>query len=471
MIKCGAAKGIPDRSNYGELDKLTPGELLDLVVQEHDARVRGKHYDLRFGDKDRGLFSFATQYDPLTSANEGYKTTLYQQPLHEYDYKDFEGEIPEGYGAGTVKKHLEDKILIGHKSPRAMSLVTAGKYPQRYALVNTGKDREPILTRMNMPEVHKAQKAKYVNISPEEIEAKIQDLKDAVVQAKIDGALHFLQMTNGKPEILSHRTSRVTGKPIVHTERVFGGIPHLDLPDEFKDAVLKAEIYAEREGKALHPTELNSLLNSSLAKSLQRQREEGINLRIAPFDIEGRDEPYSQRYARMQRFVDALPPELKDKFVLPKNYTDKEEILELIRQIREGEHPLTDEGIVIHPESGPPMRMKNVEEQDVYVRDVFPGQGKFEGHPGGFQYSLTPDGPIVGKVGTGFDDELRKSLKDYIGRVARVKSRGSHESGALRDPRLMAFHESYPHKQASEIGPSMLFFSKRDFYKEFKETV
>ena len=101
----------------------------------------------------------------------------------------------------------------------------------------------------------------------------------------------------------------------------------------------------------------------------------------------------------------------------------------------------------MRPAEGKPMKAKLMEEEEVYIRRIFPGEGKYAGNAaGGFEYSLTPDGKIVGKVGTGFSDEMRRMLWDrqneMIGRVARIKYQGKpFESGARRMPVFIALHE------------------------------
>jgi hypothetical protein len=57
---------------------------------------------------------------------------------------------------------------------------------------------------------------------------------------------------------------------------------------------------------------------------------------------------------------------------------------------------------------------------------------------------LTPEGKIVGTMGTGFSQNLRKKmLQDpdrYVGRVARAKAEAQFPSGALRVPAFKGWH-------------------------------
>jgi len=139
----------------------------------------------------------------------------------------------------------------------------------------------------------------------------------------------------------------------------------------------------------------------------------------------------------------------QDQFHLPEEATTPEDARALWQRISSGEHPLTEEGMVFHPPLGNPSKVKLMDENDVWLTGVFPGEGKYQGHSaGGFTYATAPGGATVGKVGTGLSDEFRRSLweqpQNYVGRAARVRSQEQHPSGAHRVPSFLALHEDYP---------------------------
>jgi bifunctional non-homologous end joining protein LigD len=446
-----SAPGIPDRSEYGDvLANLKPKEWVELFIQSHEALKAGPHYDIRIGSKDTGLFSWASRKG-LPEPGESKPRQLVQQPLHEYSYGKFEGEIPKGeYGAGRVKLVKYTPILITKITPTSLSFTIGdGKYIERFVLFKSNKDPKIwYLLNTTPTEVVKFEKPKFINVDADQAEDLIKKLSDeATAQAKIDGALNLIQLLKDKLEVISYRISKLN-RPIVHTERIFGYRPSAG---KFDDTLLLGEVYGvDEHGRAIPPQVLSGILNSSLYKSRVDIENKKYKMKVYLFDIlkfygkDLSDLPYEKRYELLKQIQKSLGME---EFEVPEQVKGRENIKKLLEQISKGKHPLTEEGIIIRdPKTGKQYKVKLTKEYDVYIREIFRGEGKYRNAAGGFYYSLTPDGPIVGKVGTGFDDDFRifmwENKDDLIGRVARVKAYGQYPSGALRAPVFIALHES-----------------------------
>jgi hypothetical protein len=454
MARPTRAMGIPDRGDFGDPAGVVPGEVLDYFIQHHDARRAGPHYDLRAGDRDRGLYSWATKKELPKPGDR--PIALYPQPVHAYDYGGFSGQIGHGYGTGTVELRKKGKLLITGTTPNAIHFSTAGPGTQvkRYAMVKprSEHDKSWLLVRAHDPERPAFEKEHYKTLDPDTAEGLLEHLQDnASVSAKVDGALALIRIAKHRAELVSHRVSKRTGGAIPYTEKFFGQIPRFDYPKKFENALLTGELFGQRDDKAIPVQELGGILNAGVARSLEKQRDQGVDLKSLLFGVkELGGKPVSLPYSEQRKLIEELLPHLpKDKFLLPENARTSEAALALFNRVREGEHPLTQEGIVIQPEEGRPIKSKFRPEQDVYIRGFTPGLGKFKDRGiGAIQYATEPEGPVVGQMGTGLSDEMRRELmlhpELYLNRIARATSHGAFPSGALRVPVFLGLHEDYP---------------------------
>jgi len=482
------AKGIPDRGYYGNLGDYQEGQLLDFVIQRHLARRAGPHFDVRFGDP-KGLHSWVTRKGPLPGPKG--KLMLVQQPMHSHKYKDFEGTIPSGYGAGRVKSHRKGQILVTKASPNSIHFTTADqRYPERFVLFRPptwgkGEHRNWLLMNTTPTGNVPYAKVRYKKIPAEKVEGYIAKMQQGdSVEAKVDGASSLLSLLKDGVELTSYRQSKTTKRPIVHTERFFDGAGKMPIPKDLVGSVLKGELYGQRGGakgnkgdqeivnalgggsQVIPPQELGGILNATLAKAIAKKKEKGIQLKSMLYDIQQLGKkpidwhktPRAERRKMMERVMQHLP---KDKFHLSEEATTPEAATKMWKQVQEGTHPLTDEGVVMWPHEGPPMKSKLTEDTDVHITGTFPGEGKYKDQGiGGFTYALEAGGPTVGRVGTGLSDEFRREAyaepTGYTGRVARIRSQQQLPSGAYRAPAFIALHEDYPlAKTGSVLAPEL----------------
>ena len=81
VAKTAAIRGLPDREDFGDFDKITPG-IMDMFVQRHKAQRAGEHFDYRFGTPETGLYSWSMK--PPRLPQPGEKRFVRQQPIHSH---------------------------------------------------------------------------------------------------------------------------------------------------------------------------------------------------------------------------------------------------------------------------------------------------------------------------------------------------------------------------------------------------
>lgn len=451
--KQASAVGIPDRTDYGDVTSIPLNKKLKFVVQKHYAKRSGPHFDVRLGDTE--LHSWATRKG---LPKPGEKHLFIHQPIHSMDYGEFEGKILHGYGAGRVHTHESGSAIVTKATPDKISFTLLHrKFPEQFSLLKTeDKNWLAINTTPTSPEKFLPNSEAFQKLKMKAVKNPNLDklVNTHLISAKLSGASNLFKLRRDGVDVVSYRVSK-TGRPLIHTLKLMGlDKQKIKIPKDLVGTVLRGEVYGEQGGKAIGEQVLGGLLNSSIEKSLDKQKAENIDLKAAIFDIVGFKGKPMDRVAKIKDILHYLP---SNKFVQPEYAEGREKALKLIHQIARGRHNLTNEGVVAWPlAGGEPIKVKNYEETDVYVRGFSEGEGKYKGRGiGAIKYSLTPKGKIVGEVASGLTDETREELyknpKDYIGRVANIKYRAQTRTGAYFQPSFIAFHESPRSKTAGVI--------------------
>lgn len=453
------APGIPKQKLVSKLPSIrrdTQNRWV-MAVQEHEATRAGRHFDLRLVDPDAAkAHSWAIPKAKLPKPGE--RQLAIQTFTHTPEYALHFGEkkpevIGKGYGKGRVRMALKEPVdIVEANNDRVRFNVYQGKNNEEFVLRRT-KDNKWLLQNVtitkdkaNVPQ----SKPKYKEMSPDAVDVTDDS---QVMMAKVDGAHNTFRLDAGQPvRIFSHRpTERDTGV-IEHTHRFLPGV-HQHVPKHLDGLVLRGELFASdpQSGRARAATETGAVLNSGIWKS--RERQAHTPLRAVIFDVArraGKDVegiPYKEKLKILQRVNKAIPA-----LELPPMAKTTRDKVDLLNRIRTGQEPITSEGVVMWPlGGGPPVKAKFRPDHDVYVREVFPETGKREGLAGGFRFSWTPKGKVVGHVGTGLDHALKRDMLEnpdkYVGRVARVRALGVYpdktnakKPGALRAPSFQDWH-------------------------------
>lgn len=456
------APGIPDRNNLVPLPDVKKPLTWKMSLQEHHADRAGHHYDLRLIDPDTGhAHSWAL---PAAHMPEpGQSVLALQQPTHTSEYalnfgKDKEQAITEGYGKGRVKIKALDEIELYHSKPEAEGTrvrfnIYKSTGPEEYAIVNTGPGKDRLVNKTyhkgRLEHLNLGEKPKTKELGLESIDF---NNNDEVMMPKYDGAHTLLDLgAEGKiPRLFSYRTpKRHTAGVIEHTHKV-PSLLEMRVPKDLKGTLLRTEtIGVDHKGKAIPAKDIAGMLNATVPNSRSRQTELGATLRPIILDVErykGKSVqhlPFRERYDLAKSIGQQMNLQVTDAAYDAKT---KHKLLTLIGK---GKHLLTTEGVVLRPlhVTGSPTKAKFRPDHDVHVREIFGATNK-DGMPldraGGFRYSHTAKGPIVGSVGTGFDHALLKDMlsnpRNYTGRVAKVQAEQKYESGALGKASFIEWH-------------------------------
>jgi hypothetical protein len=441
------APGIKQKGLMHEIREVEKPEFWEYVLQKHLAKKRGKHYDLRLGDPETGHgHSFAL---PGKLPKPGEYIDIPRTETHSLDYFDYEGKIPQGYGAGTVSTEDRGKVEIYKTSPGRISFLKhKGSDTERFTLVG-----DPDSSKWRLLN-HTPTRKKY-NLPTKKIPVK--EMKKPVwgegytMTPKLSGAHSVVDLPgSGKlVNVYSYRVSKKhPGLPIDHTFK-FKDYYKNRVPAGLGGTRIRGEIVGYKpsgEIKLIAEQELGGILNSSPLKSRQKQKDLNAKLMIYLYNIDkyrGRDvsNKSPEEKDRLLKEVASKLPKNTFKLVVPVKDSIKQG--ELYRAIKEKQHHLTDEGVVIRDETtGKLWKLKNRPDFDVYVRDIYQAKdvrGNLKNEAGGFKYSYSPNGEIIGNVGTGLKNyerlDMWQSPEKYIGRVAKVTSaKKTKATGALSQP-------------------------------------
>lgn len=427
--------GLPDLRNYGNLSLLKPQQKYILLRQLHDAVRAGRHTDVRIGAPQLGLFSWAAPKDLPTGPQ---KRLLIAQPLHTYDYKNFEGPITSKYGMGTVKKLEQSPIIILQNTGDKIKFTRADKRNAPiYTMVKTQNNNwiTSVQTDQNVPPVIKSySKQHFKSISLEEA-ADMLD-RGAKAYPKIDGTGATGIVRRHGIDVYGIRKDK-DGNLIRYTDHI-GGLRNMDIPKQLVGKTFRAQVSGTQNNKPIQPNTLAGLLNATLQHNIEARKKKNISLYLTVLAMLGQKDNYDKGP------VNQLVRRLKSQKVrgLPQIST-KEELARQLALMRQGKHPLTQQGVVVQAPGNRPMKAKLLKDYDVQIKDIFPAQVTTSTpRAGGFTYTLPGQDKELGRVGTGFNHEtlvdMMNNPQKYKGKLARITAMSQYPSGAYRMPVFQA---------------------------------
>ena len=451
------APGIPADRKIQTLPTVKKPQEWTMSLQRHHAERAGEHLDLRLVDHRSGqAHSWAL---PGGRLPEPAKSVLaVQQPTHTQQYAMEFGlkktqKIRAGYGKGTVKIEDQRPVDVYHSKPeeegtRLRFNMYKGTHPEEYALVRTSSGQD-ILVNKTLSKSRLEHLSLGTKPVTKELTADKLDLEnsDEVMMPKLDGAHTLIDMKQPEriPRLFSYRQGKRSSTGVIEHTHKAPSLLTQRVPKELKGTVLRAETIAvTRAGKALPAKDLAGMLNASVSNSREKQKELNVTVKPIAFDIwkyKGKDVsalPFSERYKLLQEVRDKTDIEIVDVA------TTTGAKQKLLAKIKDGRHPLTNEGVIVRSNSasGKATKFKFRPDYDVYVRKIFPIQNK--NRAGGFEYSWTPKGKVTGRVGTGFShamaEDMLKNPERYVGRAAKVQAETKFQSGKLSKPAFQEWH-------------------------------
>jgi superfamily II DNA or RNA helicase len=456
------APGIPEMK-ISELPTVKKPEVWEFSAHPH-ATIRAKgrqHIDLRLGNPSTGIaHSFVLPKARVPDPGE--MVQVIPTVDHTVPYMDFVGDLPPGYGHGTVTKGRRTKAEVYHADPgdEAGTKLRFNLYdeasPEEFSVRKDGQGRfflhNKTQTRERRPDLP-ASKPSYREIQVGDVNPEDPN---QILMPKLDGAHAIIDLKAGRsPRVYSYREAKRAPTGLIEHTHKMPGLLEKKVPKSLDGTALRAEVLAVgKDGKALPAQLIGGLLNSGVWKSRAAQEEAGVRLKVFPFSVvrhKGRDmenAPFSEKLKVLREAERSL----RDVEV-PEIAEYPEDKANLIASIADGSHPLTEEGVVaVDKTQHRYTKAKFTPDFDVYVRKVHPAISGKTGEPhdraGAISYSWTPDGPIVGQLGgfkhTEAKDMLENSDK-YVGRAAKVKAMKVFTDkdgtpGALFQPRFKEWH-------------------------------
>ncbi len=464
FYKLGAAKalkefapGIPTARNIDLLPTVGKPQTWTLAIQRHLADRAGEHLDLRLIDPATGkAHSWALPKARLPEP--GQSVLAVQQPTHTEDYARNFGlrkpqKITSGYGKGTVSiEHLSDADVF-HSKPetegtRVRFNIYKGTHPEEYAIVRTSSGADLLvnktLNRARLSHLPLGSKPKLREKAHTALD--VNDTSE-IMMPKLDGAhtLIDLAATGKIPRLFSYRLGQRAATGVIEHTHKAPSLLEQKVPKGLAGTILRAEtIGVDREtGKAIAAKDLAGLLNSNVNLSRQKQKELGIEIKPVVFDIDkyrGRDVS-NKSFTERHNLIREIASQMKLDFVeLARTAKEKSQLLDTIKAKK---HSLTSEGVILRSDVvDHATKVKFRPDYDVHVRSIFGIAGK--NRAGGFEYSITPKGKPVGRVGTGFSHAEAKEMLDdpskYVGRVAKIEAETQYPSGSLAKPSFKEWH-------------------------------
>ncbi len=407
-----------------------------FVIQEHDATRL--HWDLRL-ERDGVLVSWAIPNGIPMSPKENRKAVHVED--HPIDYIDFEGVIPEGYGAGTVKlwdtgtydceKWQPKKVIVNFHGERLSG---------RYALFEAGSPKDWMIHRMDPP-ADPDREPMPAHLVP--MLAKLGSLPANEAgfgfEVKWDGIRALSYYEPGRFRIESRNLNDITAQ--------YPELRRLGRQLGSRDAILDGEIVALDDRGRPSFERLQQRMHLTRDADIKRRVKE-VPVQYLLFDLlylEGRStmaRPYEERRALLES-LDLEGPAWR---VPPYHRGEGSALLEAsAKQGLEGVvAKKLDSAYSPGRRSSAWIKVKNKQRARLVVAGLLPEKERSERLGALLVGYFDPDEKLryAGRVGTGWDSKERARLEKLLAPLARQRSPFEGKRGPRGakyvEPRLVA---------------------------------
>lgn len=376
----------------------TPGSR--FVIQRHHASHL--HYDLRL-EQDGVLKSWAIPrgMPPVP----GVKRLAVQTEDHPLKYLTFEGEIPKGeYGGGMMWVYATGRYEITKTKKEGFYFRLSGRQLSAEYRMHLMKNKEWLLERVDMPQVNLLEKVMKPMLADS---AKRVPVGEYYYEVKWDGIRALIYLNEGQLRIYSRNLNDITDQ-----------FPELNVPEEafrINNAIFDSEIVClDADGKANFKKVIKRLMSKKNFEYESRRTPAYCYL----FDclyLDGRSLMEDPQERRRWWLVDSVRKGVTN-FRISESVDDGKELFKAAKQLGiEGVMAkLKDARYIPGKRSDAWIKVKVKETMDCVIIGFTRGEGERERYFGSLQLAEDSGDDLIyrGRVGTGFDDRLLKSLAD-----------------------------------------------------------
>jgi bifunctional non-homologous end joining protein LigD len=373
-----------------------------FVIQRHHASHL--HYDLRL-EKDGVLLSWAIPrgMPPVP----GVKRLAVQTEDHPLKYLSFEGEIPKNeYGGGMMWIYATGRYEVTKEKKNGFYFRLSGPQLSAEYRMHLMKDKEWLLERVDVPQTNLLESV----LKPMLADAsKKVPVGDYLYEVKWDGIRALIYLNEGQLKIYSRNLNDITAQ-----------FPELNVPEQafrINNAIFDAEIVClDAQGKADFKRVIKRLMSKK------------------NFDVESRKNPaycylfdclYLDGRSLMGDPLDRRRWWLEDSVRVAETNYRLSEAVEEGEALFEAAKALGVEGIMAKERKGKYtpgrrndtwIKIKVKETLEAVIIGYTLGEGERERTFGSLQVAEQQNGKLIyrGRVGTGFDDALLRSIKKEL---------------------------------------------------------